>query len=118
MNSDQLSKMTVEALEDLKARDIKVLDVRHLTTITDYMIIASGTSDRHVKSIADRVIERAAEAGIKPYGVEGQDKGDWILVDLQDALVHIMQPETRDFYKLEKLWDISEIRNSAASTER
>lgn len=118
MNSDQLSALAVAALEDVKARDIKVLDVRHLTTITDYMIIASGTSDRHVKSLAERVIERAGEAGVRPYGVEGQEKGDWILVDLQDALVHIMQPETRDFYNLEKLWDISESRSSAATTER
>ncbi len=118
MNSDQLSELAVAALEDVKARDIKVLDVRHLTTITDYMIIASGTSDRHVKSLAERVIERAGEAGVRPYGVEGQEKGDWILVDLQDALVHIMQPETRDFYNLEKLWDISESRSSAATTER
>ncbi len=118
MNSEELRDLIVEALDDLKARQVKVLDVRHLTTITDYMVIASGTSDRHVKSIADRVIERAAEAGIRPYGVEGQERGDWILVDLQDALVHVMQPETRDFYNLEKLWDISESRSSAASTDR
>ena len=118
MNSEELRDLVVDALEDLKARRVKVLDVRHLTTITDYMIIASGTSDRHVKSIADRVIERTGEAGIRPYGVEGQNKGDWILVDLQDALVHVMQPETRDFYNLEKLWDISETRGTAASTER
>ena len=118
MNSEELRDLIVEALDDLKARQVKVLDVRHLTTITDYMVIASGTSDRHVKSIADRVIERAAEAGIRPYGVEGQERGDWILVDLQDALVHVMQPETRDFYNLEKLWDISETRSSAASTDR
>ncbi|MEJ2602419.1 MAG: ribosome silencing factor [Gammaproteobacteria bacterium] len=118
MNSEELRDLIVDALEDLKARDIKALDVRHLTTITDYMVIASGTSDRHVKSIADRVIERAQEAGIRPYGVEGQEKGDWILVDLQDALVHVMQPDTRDFYNLEKLWDISSPRSSAASTDR
>lgn len=118
MNSEQLRDLIVDALDDLKARDVKVLDVRHLTTITDYMIVASGTSDRHVRSVADRVIERAGEQGVKPYGVEGEEKGDWILVDLQDALVHVMQPETRDFYNLEKLWDISETRNSAASTER
>ena len=118
MNSDQLSELVVEALEELKARDVRVLDVRHLTTITDYMIIAEGTSDRHVKSIAERVLQRAAEAGISPYGVEGQDRGDWVLVDLQDALVHVMQRETRDFYNLEKLWDISETRAGGVTTER
>lgn len=106
MHSKELVALAADALEDLKARDVRILDVRRLTSITDFMIIASGTSDRHVRSIADRVIERAKEAGHPPLGVEGQEHGEWVLVDLQDVVVHIMQPRTRDFYKLENLWDM------------
>ena len=93
-------------LADLKARDVKVLDVRQLTSITDYMIVASGTSDRHVRSIADRLVQRPIRAGLQALGVEGIGSGEWVLVDLADVVVHIMQPRTRDFYKLESLWDM------------
>lgn len=106
MHSKDLAALAADAVEDLKARDVRVLDVRTLTSITDFMIIASGTSDRHVRAIADRVIERAKQAGHPPLGVEGQEHGEWVLVDLQDVVVHIMQPRTRDFYKLENLWDM------------
>jgi ribosome-associated protein len=90
----------------MKARDIRVMDVTRLTSVTDFMVIASGTSDRHVKSIADRLIERAVAGGLKPLGVEGKDTGEWVLVDLQDVVVHVMQPRAREFYKLESLWDV------------
>ncbi len=106
MRSKQLLALAEHALADLKARDIKVLDVRRQTTIADYMIVASGTSDRHVKSIADRLVQRASEAGCQPLGVEGTGTGEWVLVDLADVIVHIMQPKARDFYKLENLWDM------------
>ncbi|MEO7387519.1 MAG: ribosome silencing factor [Gammaproteobacteria bacterium] len=106
MRSKQLLALAEHALADLKARDVKVLDVRQLTTIADYMVVASGTSDRHVKSIADRLVQRASEAGCKPLGVEGTGSGEWVLVDLADVIVHIMQPKAREFYKLESLWDM------------
>jgi ribosome-associated protein len=106
VRSKQLLALAEHALADVKARDIKVLDVRQLTTIADYMVVASGTSDRHVKSIAERLVQRASEAGCRPLGVEGTGTGEWVLVDLADVVVHIMQPKARDFYKLEKLWDM------------
>jgi ribosome-associated protein len=105
VHSEELVKLVVEALDDLKARDIRVLDVRKLTSITDFMVVASGTSDRHVRSIADHVLERSAAAGHPPLGVEGAEQGEWVLVDLEDVVAHIMQPKIRDFYQLEKLWD-------------
>jgi len=104
MNLEQLIDLVVEALEDVKAVDIRIVDVRGKTAITDIMVIASGTSDRHVKALADNVVIKAKEAGVMPLGVEGQDSRDWVLVDLNDVVVHVMLPEVRDFYNLEKLW--------------
>ena len=101
-----LIKIAVAALADMKAVNVKVLDVRRLTDVTDTMIVATGNSDRHVKSIADRLIERCREAGHRAYGVEGQREGEWVLVDLQDLIVHVMLPRIREFYGLEKLWDL------------
>jgi ribosome-associated protein len=101
----QLKSVVVDALEDMKAVNVKVLDVRGLTDITDTMVIASGTSDRHVRSVADRVVEKAKQAGVRPFGIEGERDGEWVLVDLHDVLVHIMLPRVREFYGLEKLWD-------------
>lgn len=97
----------VDALEDAKAQDIKVIDVRKLTSMTDYMIIASGTSDRHVRSVALGLVDTMKAKGHRPLGIEGENDGEWVLVDLQDALVHVMLPRVREFYNLEKLWDIA-----------
>ena len=107
MQLPRLKKLIVDAMEDLKAIDIKVVDVRGKTSFTDLMVIASGTSNRHVKSIADNVVIKAKEAGIRPLGVEGAREGEWVLVDLADAVVHVMQPAMRDFYNLEKLWAVA-----------
>lgn len=108
MHSKKLASLSAAVLDDLKARDVRVIDVRKLTSITDYMIVASGTSDRHVRSIADRLVERATAAGCEPLGVEGEEAGEWVLVDLQDVIVHVMLPRVRDFYKIENLWDMHE----------
>jgi len=108
MQSRELEQVVVRALDDLKAKDVVVLDVRSLTTITDTMIMASGTSTRHVKALADQVIEQAKQAGYRPLSVEGEREAEWILVDLADVIVHVMLPATRDFYQLEKLWRLEE----------
>jgi ribosome-associated protein len=100
-----LQLAVTSALDDMKAVNVRVLDVRGLTDITDTMVIASGTSDRHVRSIADRVVEKAKAAGFRPLGLEGAGEGEWVLVDLQDVLVHVMLPRVREFYSLERLWD-------------
>src|SRR6478752_3742875 len=100
-----LVKTVAAALDDMKAVNVKVLDVRPVTDVSDCMVLASGNSDRHVRSIADRVVERAKAAGFKPIGVEGQRDGEWVLVDLNDVLVHVMLPRVREFYGLEELWE-------------
>ena len=110
-----LTKIAVAALEDMKAVNVKVLDVRKLTDVADTMIVATGTSDRHVKSIADRVIQRCREAGHRAFGVEGQREGEWVLVDLQDLIVHVMLPRIREFYGLEKLWDLRPPRRATSA---
>ena len=98
--------MIVSALEDAKAQDVRKIDVRALTSKTDFMVFASGTSDRLVKSDAQNLVETMKQAGHRPHGIEGDGEGGWVLVDLQDALVHVMLPRVREFYNLEKLWDI------------
>ena len=95
------------ALDDMKALEVKVLDVRGLTDIADYMVIASGTSDRHVRSVAQRVVEKTKQAGYRPHGCEGLQDADWVLIDLHEMIVHVMLPRVREFYGLEKLWDMS-----------
>ena len=100
-----LLKTVVAALDDMKALHVKTFDVRGVTDVADCMVLASGNSDRHVRSIADRVVERAREAGFRPIGVEGQRDGEWVLVDLNDVIVHVMLPRVREFYSLEELWD-------------
>ena len=94
------------ALEDLKALDLVVMDVRSLSSVMDYLMIASGTSSRHVKSLAENVLMRAKEQGLRPLGVEGEGVGEWVLVDFGDVVVHVMQPAARSFYDLERLWSV------------
>lgn len=106
MQAEQLRDLVIAALENMKAVDIRVLDVRGMTALTDFMVITSGTSDRHVKSLAREVQDQARAAGTKPMGVEGEQAGEWVLVDLRDVVVHVMRPQIRDFYNLEKLWSI------------
>jgi ribosome-associated protein len=104
MNTEQLTQMVQTALEDFKAQEIKILDVRHTSNVTDVMIVASGQSRRQVAAIAQRLIERAKAHGQRPLGEEGSDVGEWALVDLGNIIVHVMQPQIREFYQLEKLW--------------
>jgi ribosome-associated protein len=94
------------ALEDLKAVDPVVLDVRELSSVMDWLIVASGASSRHVKSLADNVLMRAKQQGLRPLGVEGERVGEWVLVDFGDVVVHVMQPSARSFYDLERLWSV------------
>jgi ribosome-associated protein len=100
-----LQEVVLAALADMKAVDVRAIDVRGFTDITDTMVVASGTSDRHVKSIADRVLQRCKEAGFRPFGMEGERDGEWVLLDLQDVVLHVMLPRVRQFYALEKLWE-------------
>ncbi len=104
MTAEELTQVVIHALEDVKAVDIRVLDVRGMTGITDVMVIASGNSDRQIRALANSVIVKAKESGVRPIGVEGEREGQWALVDLGDVVVHIMLPETREFYGLERLW--------------
>ena len=106
MKTPPLNQLVTAAIEDIKGLDLKFIDVRELTTITDYMVLCTGTSNRHAKSIADNVIQKAKEAGYRPLGVEGLDSAEWVLVDLGDVVVHVMQAQARAFYQLEKLWDV------------
>ena len=108
MQADELKNTVLQALEDLKGTDIVELDVRNMTSVTDLMIIASGTSDRHVKSLANAVVTACKKAGVAALGVEGEREGEWVLVDLADVVVHVMQPRIREFYGLEKLWVMTE----------
>ena len=115
MNSEELSDLVVDALEEVKGLDIVKLDVSDMTTVTDYMVVASGTSNRHVKALADAVAEKAKAAGHRPNGVEGEDGSEWVLLDLGDTLVHVMLPRVREFYNLEKLWSLSPANDVAVT---
>jgi ribosome-associated protein len=115
MNSEELSELVVEALEEIKGLNIVKLDVRNMTTVTDWMIVASGTSSRHVQALVDNVAEKAKAAGHRPTGIEGEAGGEWVLLDLNDALVHVMLPKVREFYNLEKLWSIAPSGDAAAT---
>ena len=108
ITTERLRDQVLAALDDLKAQEVQVLDVRDTASFTDAMIIASGTSDRHIKALADRVVEAAKAIGVAPLGIEGEASREWILVDLGDVIVHLMHPQTRAFYNLEKLWAVSE----------
>lgn len=108
MQAEQLKTLAVQALEDVKAINVAEFDVRGMTAVTDFMIVATGTSDRHVKSLANAVVVACKKAGVKPLGIEGEREGEWVLVDLGDVVVHVMQPRIREFYALEKLWSVTE----------
>ncbi len=115
--SVNLESLVEEALSDLKAKDVTKLEVGHFTDVMDYIYIATGTSHRHVKSLGDNVATEAKHAGFQPLGVEGMEKGDWVLVDLGDIVVHCMDQETRDFYDLERLWSEPPVDTSAEEDE-
>jgi len=106
LDTEKLSKVALDALDDLKAVDVGVVDVTGKLDITDIMIIASGTSNRHVKALANSVIVEAKESGNPVLGVEGEREAEWILIDLGDVVVHVMLPSVREFYGLERLWDV------------
>lgn len=104
MNSEQLKDTVVDALEDIKGQDLAVLPVRHLTSLTDYMLIATGTSNRHVRALANEVQERVKAAGGEVLGVEGEAAGEWVLIDLGDVVAHVMQGQVREYYNIDELW--------------
>ena len=113
-DSDRLLEIVLAALDDMKGVDVRVIDVRELTSITDRMVIVSGTSTRHVKALAENVALQAKQHGYQLLGVEGENAAEWVLVDLVDVVVHIMLPEIRDFYALEKLWSVGGRNNASA----
>ena len=106
MQAEQIRDLVIHALEDVKAVDVKTIDVRGKTAITDFMVVATGTSDRHVRALADNVLKETRDAGIRPIGVEGERDSEWVLRDLNDVVAHVMTAEVRDFYNLEKLWSV------------
>jgi ribosome-associated protein len=113
--SDRLRQIVFRALEDFKAIDIIEIDVSDRNPLTDLFVIASGNSSRHVKSMAENLLMRVKAAGFQPLGVERENQAEWVLVDLNDIIVHLMQPKTRAFYNLEKLWQASASRRSSAA---
>ncbi|MFC4762165.1 ribosome silencing factor [Dyella koreensis] len=107
-NAESLRQHVLNALDELKAKDVREIDVRGKTSIADLLVICSGTSARHVKSIADEVVKFAKKAGVMPLGVEGEQEAEWVLVDLGDVIVHVMLPRIREFYGLERLWTVGD----------
>ncbi|TWH64574.1 ribosome-associated protein [Azomonas agilis] len=108
MHSEQLVQIAINALDDLKGKDILTIDVRGKTSVTDFMVIATGTSGRHVRSLVEDVMLKVKEQGVIPLGSEGLEGGDWALLDLGDVVVHVMQAAPRQFYDLERLWQGAE----------
>ncbi len=106
LTPEQLRELACTALESMKSVDLTVIDVGEKSSFADWMIVVSGTSQRHVKSLASEVVDQSKKAGNRPLGVEGETDGNWILVDLGDVLVHVMTREAREFYSLEKLWQV------------
>ena len=119
MVADRKMEWIHDALKNAKAHDIVMLDVRKISDFTDYMVIATGTSNRHVQSTSDKVADALREYGARPVGVEGKQLGDWVLIDFGDVVVHVMREETRDFYNLEKLWsDAKRVNMERQKTQR
>lgn len=116
MNSEQVIEMAVSALEDMKGSDLAVIDITGKSSIADAMVVVTGTSQRHVRALAESVRMRAKEASHPPLGVEGGDSSDWVLVDLGDVIVHVMTQEQRDFYSLEKLWSVGHEQDESAAS--
>jgi ribosome-associated protein len=119
-NNEHLEAMklaVIDAIEDIKGFDISVMDVRKLTSMTNYMIVASANSSRQAKAVADNVREKLKEKGFAIRGTEGEKEGEWVLVDLDDIVVHIMVPATRAYYNLEQLWGEAESRRSHIKSE-
>ncbi|MFK5949342.1 MAG: ribosome silencing factor [Methylococcales bacterium] len=112
MQTKELLKIVEGVLDDRKGQEITVLDVIGKTSVTDYMVIVTATSERHAKSLADYVLVEVKENGFKPLGVEGQQGSDWVLLDLGDIILHVMTAQARDFYQLEKLWSVERVDNS------
>lgn len=108
MNLEELKTLAINAIEDLKAFDVNIIDVKGRSSITDVLVFASGRSDRQVKSIANNVVQEAKKAGVQPLGVEGLNAGDWVLVDLGDIVVHVMLPQVRDYYGIERIWEVDD----------
>jgi ribosome-associated protein len=106
LTGEAVLSIAKDALDDLKALEPVTLDVRELSSVMDYLLVASGTSSRHVKSLAENVLMKAKASGVRPLGVEGERTGDWVLVDFGDVVVHVMQPAIRSFYDLERLWSV------------
>ena len=115
LTSNEIADLVIASLEDLKAIDIQQVDVSGQSPLTDRFVIASGNSTRHVKSMAEKLTLKAKSAGCKPLGTEGEKGGEWVLVDLNDVIVHLMLPQTRAFYNLEKLWEASRQQRGSAS---
>jgi len=116
LTTDQLQQLVISSLEDFKAVDIQVIDVTGMNPLTERMVIASGNSTRHVKSMAENLVIKAKAEGNPPLGIEGAAEGEWVLVDLNDVIVHLMLPQTRAFYNLEKLWEASADHRSGVSS--
>ncbi|MGR9107557.1 MAG: ribosome silencing factor [Gammaproteobacteria bacterium] len=115
MQTEKILELVLATLDEGKASNIKVIDVQGKTSITDYFVVASGTSERHVKSLADQVVEKLKRLSVQPLGIEGERVGEWVLVDLGDIVLHVMQPRIREFYQLEKLWESDFVPRSAAA---
>ncbi|MGZ4980512.1 MAG: ribosome silencing factor [Methylobacter sp.] len=115
MQAEQILKIVQDVLDERKGQNITTLDVRGKTSFTDYMVVVTGTSDRHLKSLCEYVSEKLKENGVKPLGMEGDLGSDWVLLDLGDVIVHAMTVQARDFYQLEKLWSVDHAKESGAS---
>lgn len=111
----ELKDLVIRALEDVKGQEIVCMDVSELTDITDFMVVVSGSTNRQVKALVNNVVEDARKTGVKPIGVEGQEQGDWVLVDLADVIVHVMLPKVRQYYDLERLWSMTPTKSEEIS---